>query len=397
MPLVLKLVGNTWENASRDKRELSVYKELGYDVLVMAKGGEKDRGRQETVDGYTMLRYSTRPLGLKAPTSFNRFIALFTWAHYVSRIKADVITAHDLRPGLIIAWMSTWYQRKKPKLVYDSHEFELGRDYAGARSRFASFLIAKTEKFLMKRCAFSIMVNDSIADEVQKIHKLKERPVVVRNTPNYWTIHPELCAQTRKQLLEQFAAGKESIHFLTMYHGGVRKNGIELIIESLPELPGVGLVILGNGQAGYLSELHRFAIQNGVDDRVMFHPAVSLSELSNYIGAVEVDIAPVEVTAKNALYSLPNKFFESIQSLTPVITSDVPEMKRIIDAYQIGLTFERSNVEALTECIRKMKSDQAFYHSCKDNLKAAKETLCWEQEKTVLKKAIIEKIGPIVN
>ena len=31
------------------------------------------------------------------------------------------------------------------------------------------------------------MVNDSIADEVQRIHGLRERPVVV-DIPNYWNI-----------------------------------------------------------------------------------------------------------------------------------------------------------------------------------------------------------------
>ena len=40
----------------------------------------------------------------------------------------------------------------------------------------------------MRRCAFSIMVNDSIADEVQKIHALKQRPVVIRSTPYCWEL-----------------------------------------------------------------------------------------------------------------------------------------------------------------------------------------------------------------
>ena len=207
MSLVLKLASNTWENASRDKRELSVFRELGYDVLVMAKGKPEDKGRVEEIDGYRVMRYSTRPLGGRVPAQINRFFSLFTWTSYVRKLKPDVISAHDLMPCLIIAWLSTWFQRKKPKLIYDSHEFELGRNTGGRRGKIATFMIGKTEKFLMKRCVLSIMVNDSIADEVQRIHKLKERPLVIRNVPEYWTIDPEVCKQTRQELMNGIKIG----------------------------------------------------------------------------------------------------------------------------------------------------------------------------------------------
>ena len=79
MPLVLKVCGGTWENASRDKRELSTYRECGADVAVLAKGNRNDKGRIEMVDGFTVYRYSTRPLGCKAPDLLNRLISLFLY------------------------------------------------------------------------------------------------------------------------------------------------------------------------------------------------------------------------------------------------------------------------------------------------------------------------------
>lgn len=65
-------------------------------------------------------------------------------------------------------------------------------------------MIKYLERFLIKRCAFSIMVNDSIADEVQKIHKLKQRPIVVRSTPEKWTVDPEETKKKRRELLDRF-------------------------------------------------------------------------------------------------------------------------------------------------------------------------------------------------
>ena len=391
MSIVLKLVGNTWENASRDKRELSVFRELGYDVLVMAKGQPGDKGREEDVDGYCVFRYSTRPLGEKIPSSINRFISLFTWAAEVRRIKPDIISAHNLQPSLIVAWLSTWFQINKPKLIYDSHEFELGNTFVTRRGMLRNFLVGKAEKFLMKHCVLSIMVNDSIADEVQKIHKLKVRPLAVRNTPDYWEIDPAVCGQVRKKMLESFHAAGEQVSFLVMYHGGViRSRGIELIIEAIYALPDVGMIILGNGNDTYLQELALLAAQKHIEKRIIFHTAVPQNELWKYIGAVDVEIAPVENKSKNHQFSLPNKFFESIQSLTPVITSDVPEMKRIVESYQIGLCCEAGNTESLRQCIHRMKEDRAFYESCKKNLMAAKNELCWENEKKKLSTALLE-------
>lgn len=64
--------------ASRDKRELSVCQELGKDVVVLAKGNIKDKGRINGVDGFEVRRYSTRPLGLNISNPINRMISLFT-------------------------------------------------------------------------------------------------------------------------------------------------------------------------------------------------------------------------------------------------------------------------------------------------------------------------------
>ena len=56
---ILKICTSDWKNASRDKRELSVCRELGMDVAVLAKGNVDDKGRVDEVDGFKVLRYTT--------------------------------------------------------------------------------------------------------------------------------------------------------------------------------------------------------------------------------------------------------------------------------------------------------------------------------------------------
>ena len=173
-----------------------------------------------------------------------------------------------------------------------------------------------------------------------------------------------------------------------MYHGGVMSGrGIERLIEATARLEDVGLVILGNGSEAYVASLEALAEKEGTTDRVQFHTAVPIKELWKYVGAADISLAPIELVAKNHYYSLPNKFFESIQSLTPVIASEVPEMKRIIDQYQVGLTCKPGDVDDICRCIRTMQQNKEFYEKCKQNLRKAKNELCWEREKMELNQA----------
>lgn len=88
----------------------------------------------------------------------------------------------------------------------------------------------------MRRCAFSIMVNDSIADEVQKIHALKQRPVVIRSTPYCWELDEAEIERHRQAVLREFAP--QGVTFLAMFHGGLSSgNGIETGIRAVAKIP----------------------------------------------------------------------------------------------------------------------------------------------------------------
>ncbi len=383
--LIVKICGTAWYNESRDKRELSVYRELGYDVCVIAKGNNDDRGREDCVDGYKVYRFTTKPFGEKCPHFINKIVSVFAWAKYVRKLNPIIISGHDLLPGLLISWLSTFGMKRKPKLIYDAHEFELGRNGV-RRNKMTLIMIAWLEKFLMNKCVFSIMVNDSIADEVQRIYKLKERPLVIRSVPNYWNIDPDVCKEKRKELLSMFKHGGDKyISYLIMYHGAVIRNrGIEIAIHSIANVKNAGLIILGNGDKEYIDTLKSIVDQKSLSDRVLFHSAVSIEELWKYAGSADISVAPIEVVTKNQLFSLPNKFFESIQAMTPVITSDVPEMKKIITEYKIGRTFVSGDCRSLGEQIRNTLEDPATMMEYKKNISRAKKDLCWEREKKVL-------------
>jgi len=384
MAKVLKIVLSDFSYESRDKREILCLIDMGHQVVVMAKSNNNEY-QVIKQDGYEIHFLPTDTKKANGKRSiYKTIMTVINWIKYARNIKPDCISGHDLIP-LTIGYLSTLFtfREKKPMLVYDSHEFEIGRNTA-SNNKLRKLIISKVEKFLIKKCAFSIMVNDSIADEIQKRYSLKEKPIVVRNVPNIWKIDPEICQQKRKEIYNRFSISKDT--YLLMFHGGIaRGRGIGQVIKSLSELKNVAFVILGYGEAK--KYYAAYARDLGVIDRVIFLDAVPLGELWEYIGAADLSICMPENICESYYLSLPNKLFEAIQSETPVLGSDFPEIARIINKYKIGVVVDPENVEQIINVIKMMIKDKELYNEFKINLKYVKNELCWEKEQRILKEA----------
>jgi glycosyltransferase involved in cell wall biosynthesis len=319
----------------------------------------------------------------KVKRFFLNFVFVVRWAKKTSTFNADVISCHDL-PALVIGYLSNMFKRKslRSKLVYDSHEFEIGRNVS--RNFILAFVILTVERFLIKRSALTVIPCDSTTDEVTRIHKLKIRPTVIRSTPVNWIIDKTICDRQRQEYIK--LTHTSSNPFFVMYHGLIKKDrGIEMVIKvTAMNTAVVGIVMGYTFDEGYFNELQLLVDDYKVADRILFLPAVPTDRLWEFVGAVDVGVSLIQNTSESYYFSLPNKFFEIIQSLTPIIASDFPEMKRLIDYYDIGFTCDPANVEDINECVERMRTDKELYLKFKDNLIKAKNELCWEKEKTAL-------------
>ena len=381
MATVLKIIIGDIFKDSRDRRELRTLRNQGHSIMVLNKGEKNEIIVLE--DKYIIHTRKVRdPNASAVKKTMQRLWAIPSWALYARSLHPDLISCHDLS-ALFIGWMSTWFINKKnrPMLVYDAHEFEMGRNTK--RSRLQKIVIRTAEKFLMQRCVFSMMVNDSIAEAVRGVHFLRMKPVVVRNITPKWIIDEKICEEKRRVFCEQLGMNLDNT--LIMYWGAVTTGrGIEGLLNVILQLTGVGLIILGDGDKKYLEELRRQAESRGVTEKVLFKPAVSYESLWQYAGAVDISMITIPAICQSYYYMLPNKFFESIQSLTPVIASDFPEIRRVVREYDVGLLVNPESVEEIGCAVRKMQKDTALYMRFKNNLKKAKEELCWEREERTL-------------
>jgi glycosyltransferase involved in cell wall biosynthesis len=379
----VKLLFESYEFQSRDKREVSVLSQIFNKVIVVEYGNTELLSKVGNIDIITRKKkYSKNSFIRKFQILYK---ILYQEPKFICSLNPIVISCHDLK-ALFIGWVATLFFKNgnKPKLVYDSHEFELGRNTIKPRSFINTFLIKIIENFLIKKCIFSIMVNKSIADEVQKIHNLKKYPIVVRNVPKKWTLNSKEILKTRMYLNSCFQDSKDK--FLLLYHGNVfQGRGIENLIDVIFFDQSLILFILGNSDdEKYIDHLKMLARDKNVLNRVVFHRAVSYEFLKDFIPAADIGMVTFQAVSKSYYYGLPNKFFECIQGLTPVVCSDYPEISSLVKLYDIGLCVDPFNTKEIFDAVIKIKNDKDVYLKYKRNLLKAKNELNWENESIIL-------------
>lgn len=379
---------NSISNASRNLREMSVASECGYEVYCYSADRSISADKRDLP--FTLLTDETAPFRVDAQVPhlvrvWRVFKNMLAHAKRVRKLGMDVISCHNIR-GLSVAWLACigLHGSKRPKLIYDSHEFELGRN---PRGRIRYGLLKWLEGFLTRRCAFVIVVNDSIGEELVRIHHLNQKPVAVRSTPEYWEIDEKASLEMREQFAEKLAVPKDA--FILCYTGIFMPfRGLEQVIEAMALEKDVCAVWIGEPETAlYQGQLDALIEKNKIADRLIMYHMQPHEELWKFISAAAAAVVMNDSRNENYKYALPNKFFEAIQSLTPVICSDTREMARIVNQYNIGLLVPSGDGKALAAAIRRLKNDKALRETFRQNLKTAKRELCWENEKRILERA----------
>ena len=238
----------------------------------------------------------------------------------------------------------------------------------------------------MRRIALSMMVNNSIADEVQMVHGLPTRPLVIRNMAPLLEIDRGKCAERRKEICDRLHLPDST--FLVMYHGAIVSNrGVENLIRAAGRLEGVAAVLLGFITPKYRQELIDLAEGSGLHGRLLFLDAVPLVELWPYLGAVDVGTVLSQNCSRSYYLTLPNKVYENIQAETPLIGSDFPEIRSLFTQYDIGVCCDPHDPASIADRIEQLRNDPDLLARFRQNLRACKSTLCWEKEEQVLRAA----------
>lgn len=259
----------------------------------------------------------------------------------------------------------------KTKLIYDAHEYETETSgLKGIRKKLAKLM----EKFLIPFCDRVIVVSDSIADEYSKLYPKLPRPSVVLNTPPYTSM------VKKNYFREKFDIAQNQNIFL--YQGGLsRGRGIEILIDTFQNIDDSTSVIVFMGYGPM-----ELLIQNVSKEckTIFYHPAVSSDILLEYTGSADFGILFYENNCLNHYFCSPNKMFEYLMAEIPVIVSNLYEMKRLVNRYELGVVADENTPKGLTKAIKQAVTlDKDIL---KINIQNIKNIYNWEmQEKILLK------------
>jgi glycosyltransferase involved in cell wall biosynthesis len=108
--------------------------------------------------------------------------------------------------------------------------------------------------------------------------------------------------------------------------------GIELLLEAFGTAESNGhLVFMGFGKLEGL--VREYAARHR---HIHFHPPVPSEEVITYASGADVGFSLNENTCLSHYYSLPNKIFEYLLAGVPVIASDFPDTRQVLEEFHCG-------------------------------------------------------------
>ena len=119
-----------------------------------------------------------------------------------------------------------------------------------------------------------------------------------------------------------------------------------------------------------------------LEQKIKFLGKLPPSELRKLTVKADVGLSIEENNGESYYYSLPNKISDYIQAGIPIVVSNFPEMKRIIEAFEVGECISNHSEQELSSKInRVLTKGKKFY---KERLESAAAQLCWENEEPKL-------------
>ena len=230
------------------------------------------------------------------------------------------------------------------------------------------------EEQLIVNVSEIITVNESIANEMSKRYKIK-KPHVILNS-----FESKNCIIEKNKLQESLNI--QNKHRILLLQGGLSPHrNLEKLVESFKYIKtkDVILVILGSGPLE--EKLQKIAKNMGLlNKRIFLHKAVLPEILPSYTASAWMGIIPYPHVDLNSYYCTPNKLFEYIDSETPIIGNNSPELCRFIRDTGFGIIGNMKSSKDIAKIIDEAaQSDK--YDDWKDKLKSEKNLYSWNSQK----------------
>ncbi|MCD9854380.1 glycosyltransferase [Epilithonimonas sp. JDS] len=355
----MKVIVSVFNNLLTDQRVEKLCKTLydnGYEPVLI---GNNWLGAPEMDRPYPFFRIELKSKKLR-----------FAYIEFQRKLYKEILKNADNKTILLAndleTLMPNYLVSKKLNIpiIFDSHE--IFTEMPTIQGRWVKHVWKKIEKTFVPKIKRMITASNSYANWFVKEYNIN-KPLVINNLP-------------RKI---EFTGTKENSQKVILYQGWLNySRGIDKAILAIQSIENAELWIAGGGPLE--NEFWELAKQSGVENKVKFLGKLCPEDLRQITPKADVGLSIEENNGLSYYYSLPNKISDYIQSRVPVVVSNFPEMKEIVQTFGVGEIIENHSPEHLAEKINLvLENGKAFYLH---NLNVASDELCWEnQEEKILK------------
>jgi len=361
----------------RAKREVDVLRRLGRDVVVVSwiKDESTPWPIHEVRDGVRIRRVKFAPPkgGIARAMGYRRISKMF--AREIAATKPNAILCHDLE----MLWAAVMAGRSlRVPILYHSHE-----DWpamVSERSPMEARVFARLERKLVRFVDHIYTVGEELAAK----YRGWGRPVTVQYGSKSITEMPRLMDQEKSEIRRDFGFANGDV--LVGIAGSLgRDEALPAILEAIAGLPErVKLFVVG-GLPGKVEAAKRVVIEGDIADRVAFTGPLPTPMYLRHAAVLDLGLALFEPTSANQLYVVPLKLFDYMGLGIPVVVSDFPSMRQIVDDCGIGTTADPRSAESIAAAIRSLVEDSAKRRAMSvAALRCFETTYSWERQEEAL-------------
>jgi|AntDeeMetagen285_2_1112576.scaffolds.fasta_scaffold00947_6 glycosyltransferase involved in cell wall biosynthesis len=366
----------------RVKRQARYLVENGHEVHLICKK-KPNNPKYEDIDGIQIRRINEGSNIIGAGEELIRHTTLVSPTWYVNLRKLfwkesyDILHVHDLPP------LPTTLRALRgidTPVVADFHELypESVTEWRAAKSRLErcrpSILFKPQSRWerIESKCITEIDGLVTVSPEQLEYYKKKydlsqTETGVVRNVPDLKRFD-----QMGIEPLEYDTFTISYIGYFTPQRG--LETAITAFSEFLDSVPDAKLLMVGDSNDDYITDLQSLVSEVGIENNVEFTGWVDFERVPSYMNASDVTLCTWVGDNLDSECTLPNKMFQSMLMETPVVASNLRSMENLINKTDSGLVFEQDSTSSLTEAFQKLYNNPDFRKKLGHNGKRAAES-----------------------
>ncbi len=264
------------------------------------------------------------------------------------------------------------------KLVYDAYEDWIYQ--MENRHKYLPFIIKIAERNLVRFADYVVTV-DSVGDYLLKRYeKWNKNVIVLQNTPQLQVFDSRV--KEDNPITSNYTDQQ-----VVFYVGGLSKNkGIFQMLESIlsvkKSIPEVKLLVAGSFPGNELEkEVREYVQKNHISDNVDFLGYTPYEQLPSILGISKIGLILYQPTSWHLRTRASSKFFLFMCASIPLVVSDFPGFRELVENENCGLLVDPNNTEQISEAlILLLKNPEKAKKMGENGRKAIAERYNWETE-----------------